>query len=134
MTATADPYTWATPRQRIRDLRKQIGRIHRGHPLRCSDCYGSANGSVDRYGNIEPCGTCQGTGITCPSCKGARWVMLENRFHTRELAPCPDCTVKVDGKTRHDIVREVDAIERWFTKHGTEWFPDPDDDEEDVPF
>ena len=133
MTATADPYTWATPLQRLRDIRRKVGRIHRDHPIRCGDCYGSANGTVDRHGNIEPCETCRGTGITCPSCKGARWVMMENSFHNTELAACPSCTVVVEGKARHDLLRELETLDRWVARHGNEWFPDPDDDE-DVPF
>src|SRR5215213_3175070 len=58
----------------------------------CLTCRGWGTQSVGREAEEWACDACRGTGLCCPTCRGARWVLQSGpRPGQRPLRPCPTC-------------------------------------------
>lgn len=102
--------------------RTLVGRPWRGDgdpPFLCPVCHGDRAGAGD---DLRPtCLTCEGAGVVCPSCRGARHVIDPARpvGHPSRFMPCADCAVqerRPDGSlavTGVDYDRETHTIRRF---------------------
>src|SRR4051794_8391269 len=57
----------------------------------CRTCRGWSVEYGGDAGEEWACAACRGTGLCCPTCRGARWVLSGGRPGHRALARCPTC-------------------------------------------
>ena len=65
--------------------------------LECPACHGDGGAAAG-----APCAPCLGSGIVCPTCRGAGWVRDEAWpiGDRRRLAGCPDCSTRDEKAQR----------------------------------
>ena len=69
--------------------------VERVTHLLCATCRGWGTTAAGHPAEELACARCRGTGLCCPTCRGAHWVLQGARAGQRTLAHCPTCPTPV---------------------------------------